>query len=184
MKRPATPTATAARASTGTMRAVAAGRRALPARLLHRMGGVEDHRSAGCRHDRQGAHVGDQRVVAEADAALGDQHVGVAARRSTLATTFFMSQGARNWPFLTLTTRAGAAAATSRSVWRHRKAGICRTSTTSATSAHWPRLVHVGQRRGMPSSRGRRRRSASALSRPRPRWPAALVRLALSKEVL
>ena len=47
-----------------------------------------------------------------------------------------MSQGARNWPFLTLTTRPVAAAATSRSVWRQRKAGICRTSTTSATRAH------------------------------------------------
>ena len=45
-----------------------------------------------------------------------------------------MSQGARNWPFFTLTTRPVLAAATSRSVCRHRKAGICSTSTTSATA--------------------------------------------------
>ena len=47
-----------------------------------------------------------------------------------------MSHGARNCPFLTLTTRPVAAAATSRSVCRHRNAGICKTSTTSATRAH------------------------------------------------
>ena len=47
-----------------------------------------------------------------------------------------MSQGARNWPFLTLTARPVAPAASSRSVWRHRKAGICSTSTASATGAH------------------------------------------------
>ena len=58
--------------------ALAARRGALPARLLHRMGGVEDHRRAGAREDRQRAHVGDQRVVAEGRAALGHQHVGIA----------------------------------------------------------------------------------------------------------
>ena len=55
-----------------------------------------------------------------------------------------MSQGARNWPFLTFTTRPVLAAAISRSVCRHRKAGICSTSTTSATRAHCAGLVHVG----------------------------------------
>ena len=44
-----------------------------------------------------------------------------------------MSQGETNWPFLMLTTRSLKAAATRRSVWRHRKAGICRMSATSAT---------------------------------------------------
>ena len=47
-----------------------------------------------------------------------------------------MSQGARNWPFFTLTTRPVFAAAISRSVWRQRKAGICRMSTASAAAAH------------------------------------------------
>ena len=46
MNTPATPTATAARASDSDEAAVAAGRAALPAGLLHRMGGVEDHRGA------------------------------------------------------------------------------------------------------------------------------------------
>jgi hypothetical protein len=78
--------------------------RPLPARLLHGMGRVEDHRRAGRGHDRQGAHVGDERVVAEGGAALGQHDVGLPAE-AILAATFAMSQGARNWPFLTLTTR-------------------------------------------------------------------------------
>ena len=56
----------------------------------------------------------------------------------TLATTFAMSHGARNWPFLTLIAAPVAAAAASRSVCRQRKAGIWSTSTTSATRAHCP----------------------------------------------
>src|SRR5260221_12337984 len=35
-----------------------------------------------------------------------------------------------------LTVRPVCAAATSRSVWRHKKAGICKMSTTSATGPH------------------------------------------------
>ena len=38
-------------------------------------------------------------------------------------------------------------AASSRSVWRHRKAGICSTSTASATARALLGLVHVGQHR-------------------------------------
>ena len=94
-----------------------------------------------------------------------------------------MSHGARNWPFLTLTARPVSAAATSRSVWRQRKAGICSTSTTSAASAHWsgsctsvsvgrPRLSRISAKIG------------SAALRPMPRLPAPEVRLALSNEVL
>ena len=66
---------------------------------------------------------------------------------TTLATACRMSSGARNWPFLMLTTRPVCAAATSRSVWRHRNAGICRTSATSAAGARLRRLVDVGQDR-------------------------------------
>ena len=110
----------------------------LPARLLDRMGGVEDDRRARlARQDRQRPHVGDERIVAEARAALGHQDVAAPAA-SSLATTFFMSQGARNCPFLTLTARPVSAAATRRSVCRQRKAGICNASTASATGAHWP----------------------------------------------
>ncbi len=44
------------------------------------MGGVEDHgRARGARQDRQRAHVRHEGVVAERRAALGHQHVGIAA---------------------------------------------------------------------------------------------------------
>ncbi len=42
------------------------------------MGGIEDHRRARLGEDGQRAHVGDERVVAEGDAALGQEHVGIA----------------------------------------------------------------------------------------------------------
>src|SRR6185312_5639448 len=54
--------------------ALPARRRAPPARLLDRMGGVEDDWRAGLlRQNRQRAHVGDEGVVAERHAALGHQ---------------------------------------------------------------------------------------------------------------
>ena len=53
MNTAATPTATAARASTGDELALAAAGAALPARLLHRVGGVEHHRIAGLGQHRQ-----------------------------------------------------------------------------------------------------------------------------------
>jgi hypothetical protein len=65
---------------------------------------------------------------------------------SSLPTTWAMSQGARNCPFFTLTARPVSAAATSRSVCRQRKAGICSTSTASAR-ARLRRLVNVGNDR-------------------------------------
>ncbi len=51
--------------------AVAARTRALPAGLLHGMGRVHHDGIAGLGHDRQAAHIGDQRIVAEGHAALG-----------------------------------------------------------------------------------------------------------------
>ncbi len=60
---------------------LAAGGRPLPARLLHGMRGVEDHRRAGgAREDRQRAHVGDEGIVTEGRPTLGHQHVGIAGR--------------------------------------------------------------------------------------------------------
>ena len=44
------------------------------------MGGVEDDRAADGGEDRQGAHVGDQGVVAEGHSALASQDVGIAGR--------------------------------------------------------------------------------------------------------
>src|SRR5262245_33178412 len=52
-----------------------AARGALPARQLDRMRRVEHDRATGLPHDRQGAHVRDQIVVAERDAALADEDV-------------------------------------------------------------------------------------------------------------
>ena len=163
---------------------LAAASRPLPARLLHRMGRVEDHRRARLGQDRQRAHVGDERVVAEGDAALGDQHVRIAGARRPSPPRCFMSQGARNWPFLTLTGLPVAAAASSRSVWRQRKAGICSTSTTSATAAHCSgscTSVTTGQPDALADLGEDRQAPASS---PSPRALAALVRFALSKEVL
>jgi methyl-accepting chemotaxis protein len=68
-----------ARESVSTNSALAARRTTLPAGLLHRMGGVEDHRRAHCCHDRQRPHVADQRVVTEGGATFGQQHIGIAA---------------------------------------------------------------------------------------------------------
>ncbi|MFM2187077.1 MAG: hypothetical protein RIR43_1649, partial [Pseudomonadota bacterium] len=48
--------------------------------------------------------------------------------------TFFMSWGARNWPFLMFTGLPLCATVRMKSVCRHRKAGVCSTSTTAATS--------------------------------------------------
>src|SRR6187551_189024 len=53
-------------------------RRALPSRLLHRVRCVEDHRCSHLDEDRQRAHVRNERVVAEGDAAFGHQHIWVA----------------------------------------------------------------------------------------------------------
>ena len=54
---------------------LAAGSGSLPARLLHRMGGVEHHRASGLGHDRQRAHVRHQGVVAKAGAPFTDHDV-------------------------------------------------------------------------------------------------------------
>ena len=78
MNTQATPTATAARASTGTYSRWPPELGPLAARLLDGVGGVEHHRAPDPRQLRQGAHVGDERVVAEGDAALAGQDVGVA----------------------------------------------------------------------------------------------------------
>ena len=52
-----------------------------------------------------------------------------------LSTTCLMSPGDRNCAFLTLMGFPVADAASSRSVWRQRKAGICSTSTTRAVGS-------------------------------------------------
>ncbi|CEE66236.1 conserved hypothetical protein [Xanthomonas citri pv. citri] len=58
--------------------ALTTGTAALPARQLHRMGGVEHHRTPGVAHHAQRAHVADQIVVAEGRATLADHDLLVA----------------------------------------------------------------------------------------------------------
>src|SRR5690606_12617604 len=94
-----------------------------------------------------------------------------------------MSRGARNWPFLMLTTRPVRAAATSRSVCRERNAGICRTSTASATrSACQGSWMSVST--GTPSVSRMRFRMRTPSSRPGPRNDVIDVRFALSNDAL
>ena len=95
-----------------------------------------------------------------------------------------MSAGARNCPFFTLTARPVAAAASSRSVCRQRKAGICSMSQTcgrrrAACSGRWMSVVT-----GSPVARRTVSSTASPSSIPRPRNAPALVRLALSNDAL
>src|SRR4051812_42730113 len=94
-----------------------------------------------------------------------------------------MSSGARNCPFFRFTTRPVAAAAVTRSVWRTRKAGIWRTSATSAARAachgSW-----MSVRIGTPAASRTRPRIRSPSSIPGPRNDLVEVRLALSNEAL
>ncbi len=98
-----------------------------------------------------------------------------------------ISSGARNCPFFTFTARpiraAAVPAATSRSVCRHRNAGICSTSTTSAAgpacSGRWMSVVT-----GTARSRRMSARIRNPSSAPGPRADEMLVRLALSKDAL
>src|SRR5207302_4564342 len=61
-----------------------AGGGALPARELHRVRSVENHRAAGVAHDGKRAHVGDEVAIAEGEAALAHQDVVLAARFARL----------------------------------------------------------------------------------------------------
>src|SRR5690606_8078813 len=96
------------------------------------------------------------------------------------STTGAMSQGERNWPFLMLTGLPAAQTLRMKSVWRTRKAGVCSTSTTLATSSigvySWT-SVSTGTPIWRFTSPSTRRPS----SRPGPRNALPEVRLALSK---
>lgn len=82
--------------------ALAAGGSAHAARELYAVGGIENDRIAKASHDREGAHINDKVVVAEGCTAFGDSQVRVACFFH-FSMTFFMSSGAMNWPFFTLT---------------------------------------------------------------------------------
>ena len=84
------------------------------------------------------------------------------------STACFMSPGATNWPFFTLTARPVLPAATSRSVWRQRKAGIWSTSQASATTAQCAGSC-TSVRTGRCVSSAMRRRMRVPSARPGPR---------------
>ena len=94
-----------------------------------------------------------------------------------------MSQGARNWPFLTLTALPVLAAAISRSVCRHKKGGDLQHVDRGCDARALLGVVHVGEHRNFQAvadlgeDRQRRVEAEAALA-------LAEVRLALSNEVL
>ena len=97
-----------------------------------------------------------------------------------LSTTLTMSCGAMNCAFLMFTGLPLAATAWMKSVWRARKAGVCSTSTTSATGAICG-MSWTSVRTGTPSSSRTLARMRSPSSMPGPRKLLSDERLALSK---
>ena len=94
-----------------------------------------------------------------------------------------MSQGARNWPFFTFITLPVSAAAFRRSVCLHKKAGICKTSTTSPTGLHCVSVwtsVSIGQ----PILDFTLARISKPWLIPTPLWAFADVPFGLSKDDL
>ena len=83
------------------------------------------------------------KLLIHTNGVYGDRVVEVARKlgvpHASFRTAPFISAGDRNWPFLTFTPRpcmaAACPAATSRSVCRHRNAGICSRSTTRAAGS-------------------------------------------------
>ena len=183
MKTAATPTATAARASTGTKRRSPPDGVALPARLLHRVGGVEHHRIAGLGQDRQRPHVVDQRVVAEADAALAQQDV-VVAGAGDLRRHVLHVPGRQELALLDVDRAAGRGRGEQQIGLAAEKGGDLQHVDRFGDRA---RIARPYARRSAPGShrsRAPRRGSGRLASRPRPRAPSIEVRFALSKEVL
>src|SRR5574343_579796 len=97
-----------------------------------------------------------------------------------LAATCFISHGDRNWPFLMFTGRPAEATFWMKSVCRHRKAGVCSTSTTEATSSIGVYSC-TSVSTGTPSWRFTSASTFRPSSKPGPRKLVPEVRLALSK---
>jgi hypothetical protein len=97
-----------------------------------------------------------------------------------LAVTCFISQGERNWPFLIFTGLPALATFWMKSVWRHRKAGVCSTSTTLVTSSSGVYSC-TSVSTGRPNCRFTSLKTFKPASRPGPRKLVPEVRLALSK---
>src|SRR5882672_3123446 len=100
-----------------------------------------------------------------------------------LSTTFCISQGERNWPFLMLTGLPCDATFTMKFVWRQRKAGVCSTSTTAATSASGVSSC-TSVSTGSPVSLRTRSSALRPPASPGPRKLERELRFALSKDAL
>src|SRR5438105_126620 len=100
-----------------------------------------------------------------------------------LSTTFFMSEGARNCPFLMLTGLPAEATAWMKSVWRQRKAGVCSTSTIAAT-VDTSSSVCTSVSTGTPTALRTFARISSPCSMPGPRYDFPELRFALSYDDL
>src|SRR5688572_11537232 len=101
----------------------------------------------------------------------------------TFSTAPRIPSGCSHCPFLMFTAFPVAPAASSRSVWRQRNAGICKTSATWATAAHWSgRCTSVST--GSPDACFTRSSARRPSSMPGPRWAPWFERLALSKLAL
>src|SRR5260363_153474 len=152
------------------------------------MRGVEHHRRARSAHDGQRAHIGHQIVVAKdtprshARKRFSSKSAARAAARA-LSITFFISYGDRNWPFLMLTDLPERAQAWMKSVCRHRKAGVCKTSTTAAARAT-SCSVCTSVSTGTPTRLRTSARISSPASMPQPRNDWLELRFALSYEAL
>src|ERR1700761_5472203 len=150
MKTPATPTATAARASTGTNSRSPPEEAPLPPGCCTECVASKITGAPVVRAKIGSARMSDTSVLYPNEAPRSVTSTLALPAPVILATTLAMSHGARNCPFLTLTTLPVAAAATSRSVCRDRNAGICRMSTACATSAHCE-ISWISVRTGKPS---------------------------------
>jgi hypothetical protein len=100
-----------------------------------------------------------------------------------LSTTFCISHGDKNWPFLMFTGLSIDDTPTMKLVWRHRNAGVCITSTTAATSASGVSSCTSVNTGTLISARTRDSAFRPA-SIPGPRKLARDERLALSNEAL
>ena len=98
-------------------------------------------------------------------------------------TTLRMSAGAINWPFFMLTGLPDFAQAIIKSVWRHKKAGVCSTSTTAATSFTCC-SVCTSVNTGTPIWRRTSSKILKPCSSPNPLNVLLALRLALSKDDL
>ncbi len=125
------------------------------------------------------ARMSETRVLYPNDAPRSHSRIRWLPVLAIFAATFVMSHGARNWPFFTLIAAPVSPAASNRSVWRERKAGICRMSTASAAGPHCS-AVWTSVSTGRPVRARMSARMARPASIPMPRAAPTLVRFALS----